>query len=278
MKSKINLFGRIFSILLLITIAACSDKKVEKNIDVENKVTPVTETKTSSLPQSESPTADLDKAKKEGKAVFLLITGTGATGMEKAASIVKEASDMTKNSVIVQLNKEDAKNSALVAKFQIAAVPVPFILVISPNGFPVAGAPPAQVTSDQLVKAIPSPKQDEVFLAINEKKPVMIVVSRSDYPDKKKTISNCNSAGSKINTKPVIVQINFDDFNEKSFLTQLGVTNINGKTVTVVINSSGQITETFTDIPKVENLTAAANKIIQNRGCSPGGCAPSGCN
>ena len=278
MKTKIYLFSRIVSIVLLFTIMACGNKKQEKITEVENKVTPVSDTKTSSLPQNESPTSDLNKAKEEGKVVFLVVTGAGASGMEKTATIVKEANDKVKNSLIVQLNKDEAKNSDLVKKFQIGTVPVPFILVISPNGIPVAGAPSAQVTSDQLVKTIPTPKQDEVFLAINEKKPVMIVVSRNDFSDKKKTISNCTSAGSKTNTKPVIIQIDFDDFNEKSFLTQLGITNINGKTVTVVINSSVQITETFTDVPKVENLTAAANKIIQNKGCSPGGCAPSGCN
>lgn len=277
MKTKIYL-NRITIVLFLLIIMACGNKKTDTNTNIEKNVPLVSETNTYSLPQSESPTTDLEKAKKDGKAVFLVITGADESGIEKAASIVKEANNKVKNSLIVRLNKEDAKNSNLVSKFRIAAVPVPFILVISPSGIPVAGAPPSQITSDQLVEVIPSPKQDEVFLAINEKKSVLIVISRAGYSDKKEILANCKKASSKISTKPVIVQIDFDEYNEKNFLKQLGITSIDGKTITIVINSSGQITEMFTEIPQVDILTAAANRIIQNKGCSPGGCAPSGCN
>ncbi|MCX6163600.1 MAG: hypothetical protein NTU73_01865 [Ignavibacteriae bacterium] len=267
MKTKIYQFNRITILLLLLTIMACGNKKTDTNTNIEKKDTPVSETNISSLPQSESPTADLEKAKNEGKTVFLLITGTGAVGVERAISIIKDANNKVSNSLIVQLNRDEAKNKELVAKFQVFAVPVPFILVISPKGLAVAGAPPTQVTADQLIKAIPSPKQDEVFFSISEKKPVLIVISKSGYSDKKGTISNCKTVSSKINT----------NYKEKPFLSQIGVTSINGKTITVVINSAGQITETFTEKPEVDKLTAAANKIIQNKGCSPGGCAPNGC-
>lgn len=274
---KIYQFYRISIVLMLLTIIACGNKKTDTNTNIEKKDTPVSETNTSSLPQSESPTADLEKAKNEGKPVFLLITGTGAVGIERAISILKDVNNKVSNSLIVQLNRDETKNKELVAKFQIFAVPVPFILVISPKGLAVAGAPPTQVTADQLIKAIPSPKQDEVFFSISEKKPVLIVISKSGYSDKKGTIANCKTVSSKINTKPKIIEVDFDDYKEKTFLSQIGVNSINGKTITVVINSAGQITETFTEKPEVDKLTAAANKIIQNKGCSPGGCAPNGC-
>lgn len=280
MKTKIYQFNRITIVLMLLTIMACGNKKTDtnSNTNIEKNVTPVSETNTSSLPQSESPTAELEKAKNEGKTVFLLITGTGAVGIERAISIVKDANNKVSNSLIVQINRDEAKNKELVAKFRVFAVPVPFILVISPKGLAVGGAAPTQISADQLIKAIPSPKQDEVFFSISEKKPVLIVISKSGYSDKKGTISNCKTVSSKINTKPNIIEVDFDDYKEKTFLSQIGVTSINGKTITVVINSAGQITETFTEKPEVDKLTAAANRIIQNKGCSPGGCAPSGCN
>ena len=215
MKNKMNQFKIIFFLLLLLTILSCGNKKSNIKPDAVNNTVSVPETKTSLETQSESTSDHLEKAKKDGKTVFLVITGTGATGIDKAINVAKEANTKIKESVVIQLNRDQAVNSSLVSKFGIAAVPLPFILVISPKGVPVAGAPSSQVTSDQLIKSIPSSKQDEVFFALSEKTPVFVVVSKKGYSDKAGTIAKCETARSKITTKPTIVEIDFDDNNEK---------------------------------------------------------------
>jgi hypothetical protein len=216
----------------------------------------------------------LEKAKKDGKSVFIVITGTGATDVDKASGIVSDASKKSKNSVLFSLNRDDAVNAELVKKYEIATVPLPFILVISPKGFPVAGGQPDQLTADQIVKSIPSPKQDEVLVAIGDKRPAFIVISQKALADKDGVLANCKSAFAKIQSGPAIVEIDFDDPAEKEFLSQMGITKIDGTTITVVSNAEGQITDTFNKKPTVSQLVTSANKVIKKSSCKPGSCAP----
>jgi len=271
MKNKMHYLKQIPVLLLFACLMACGNAKSggenDKGKDGANGTTSNVSTE---LPKAVT-SADLEKAKKDGKSVFLVITGTGATGVENAAAIVKDANTKAANSLVFLLNRDDAANSTIVTKLGITTVPVPFILVVSPKGNPVAGGQAAQMTTDQIVKSIPSPKEDDVYVALGEKKPVFIIVSKADYKDKDGVIANCKTAGSKLTPNANIIEFDFDDANEKDFMTQIGVTQMNGATVTVVINTQGQITETFTKKPTVNQLNEAVNKVIKKSGCCPGG-------
>lgn len=220
----------------------------------------------------------LDQAKKDGKAVFLVITGTGATGVDAATKTANEAKAKVAKSVVISINKDDAANSDVVSKLGIASVPLPFLLVISPKGMAVAGYTVAQATADLLIKAIPSPRQDEVLFTVSEKRPVFIVVSKKGLTDKTAIIANCKSASAKIASKPAVVEFDINDIKESAFLKQLGVTTVGDKTITVVANASGQITDRFEGLALETALVASANKVIKSGGCCPSGstngCAP----
>ena len=218
----------------------------------------------------------LEKAKKDGKAVFLIITGTGATGIDNATKIAKDAKAKYSKSEIITLNKDEAANSELVKKYSIAYIPAPFFLVISPKGVAVAGFNIAQATADLLIKAIPSPKQDEVLLAISEKKPVFIIVSKKGLTDKANVVKNCKAASAKIASKPAVVEIDFNDAKETAFLKQMGVTTIGDKTIIIVSNASGQIADRYEGITEETPLITSANKVIKSGGCCPNGSA-NGC-
>lgn len=227
----------------------------------------------------------LDKAKKDGKSVFLVITANKATGVDKAVTIAKGATAKVAKSVVIQMNRDDAANSNLVTKFGIAFVETPFILVISPKGITVAGYPASSATSDMLVQAIPSPKKEEVLLAISEKKPVFIVVSKKGLTDKATVLANCKAVSAKMPNKPSVVEFDFNNTKDSEFLKQIGVTSINDKTITVVSNSSGQVTDKYEGVALEKALTASANKVVKTGGCCPGGSSkgcgpattPSGC-
>jgi hypothetical protein len=245
----------------LFYIAITSQNIFSKSIIPDNKVTKVVSV--FSVKQQ------LEQAKKEGKAVFLIITGSGATGVDNAKKIADEAKTKFAKSLVITLNKDETVNSELVTKFGIATVQVPFILVLSPNGIAVAGFQLAQATSDALVKAIPSPKQDEVLFAVSEKKPVFIIVSKKGLKDKAAITSNCKAACSKIASKPTIIEIDVTDAKEANFLKQIGVTSITDKTVTVVANAAGQITGKYEGITLETTLVTSACKA--GGGCCPGG-------
>ncbi|MCX6256381.1 MAG: hypothetical protein NTW49_00530 [Bacteroidia bacterium] len=230
----------------------------------------------SAYSKAADPASDLEKAKKDGKTVFLVITGTGATDVDKANKLAKDVSAKVPKSTVLTLNRDEAANSGLVTKFGIANVAVPFIFIISHNGIPVGGYPYLQATTDNLIKAVPSPVQDQVLLALSEKKPVFIIVSKKGFTDKAKLVANCKTASSKIATKPSVVEVDYSDPKEANFLSQIGVTSITDKSKTVVVGAAGKITDTFEGEVDVAKLTASATKVIKSGGCCPGG-SSSGC-
>lgn len=274
-------FKQIIGLFFLLPMVACGNVSSNSNVNTEkNNVPNPVVNPTPNTPveaPSGSPITDLEKAKSDGKVVFLVITGTGATNLDKAVIIAKEANSKYKKSTVIQLNRDEAANFGLVSKFGIASVPLPFILVISPKGLAVGGLAAATATADQLIAAIPSPKEDEVIFALSEKKPVFIVISKKGLTDKTGILKNCKSASSKIASKPTIVEIDFADAKEKDFLTRMGVTSITDKSKTVVSNVSGQITASYDGIPLESDLIAAANKVIKTGGCCPGGSNSGGC-
>lgn len=272
LNEKLKAFALSFLIFSLYSCGNVNSKTSLSGNDINKK----TETAGNELISSSNPTADLDKAKKDRKVVFLVITGTGAADLDKAVKIAKEANGKVSKSLVVQMNKDEAANLSLVTKLGIATVPVPFIIVISSKGIPVAGFPSYQATTDLLIKSVPSPKQDEIISALSEKKPVFVVISKKGLTDKTKVIANCKAAGSKMLTKPALVEIDFSDSKESAFLAKIGVTSLNAKTKTIVINSAGQITDTFEGVVLETALTSSANKVIKGGGCCPGG-SSSGC-
>ncbi|HOY30799.1 MAG TPA: hypothetical protein PKW80_02860 [Bacteroidales bacterium] len=257
--------------LLLFALVSCGNPKLNsENSEDGNEGNGTDDKLNFELPASLSNDV-LEKAKNDGKPIFLVITGTGATGINEAIKNVTDANRNLSKSLVYSLDKDNSANNELVNRFGIATIPVPFILVISSKGIAVAGGTPTQMTAEQIIKSIPSPKQDEVYMALSEKRPVFIVVSKKNYTDKENILAVCKNASNKNNMKPAIVEIDFDDQNEKAFLGQIGITSINGTTITAVANAAGQITGTFPGMPTTNQLNAAANKVQQSGGCCPGG-------
>ncbi len=216
----------------------------------------------------------LENAKKEGKAVFLVITGTGATGVTELVNVANNAKKKLTKSVVVQMNRDDAANSELVTKFGVSGVQLPFVLVLSAKGYAVGGFPGATATADNLVKLVPSPKYDEVLTALNNKKPVFVVASKKSFTDKATVIATCKTAVSKVPSTPAIVEIDMNDAKEATFLKQIGVNMASTSTVTVVINTTGNITGTYTGTTDAQVLAAAATKVVKS--CCPGGSSSCG--
>ncbi|MDZ7634375.1 MAG: hypothetical protein U5L72_08055 [Bacteroidales bacterium] len=219
----------------------------------------------------------ISSAKAEGKAVFLVLTGNGSPDTDKAMLIANGARNIYKNAVVVQMNKDDATNSSLVAEYRLAGAPVPLILVISAKGMPTGGVLLAQATAENLAALIPSPRLEEIYDAIANKKIALVVFSRKAFTDKAEVMKECKSAVSKLNSNAVIVEVDMDDTREANFMNQLRIdkNQLNGS-LTLVINTQGQVAGTSTTVPDAAKLALAATTPVQG-GCGPGLRAPGMC-
>lgn len=221
--------------------------------------------------------AEIEKANKSCKPVFLVAYNTDGADAVKAISLANSAKKNLKgSSVVVKMNTSDAANSALVSKYRLAGAPMPLILVLDKNGTTAGGLALKDATAEKLVDMIPSPKSSELIKALAEGKSVYIVVYKESMTSKKNIADNCAVACGKMDNTCVTVMVGLDDKKEAKLLQSLKC-DLNAKEpVTYVINKAGQVVGTYNGLTDVNTLVSTAKKAPAG-GCCPGGAKPGGC-
>jgi Mrp family chromosome partitioning ATPase len=272
---KISKKNQLLTLLLAtFTFSACANPNANnKQAVTENSANQQTQAK-QTIKAASPLHAELNKAKTDGKAIFVVVTGTGATDINKAMSIAKNAIAISKNATVIQMNRDLPVNEDLVSEWRLSGAPLPLILVISPKGYTTGGYTLADATADKIAALVPSPKMDEVYAAINNKKPSILVISKKSNIDKAGIILNCKSAANQLKNNVSIIEIDSTDPKEAAFIKQLNLKSGLNKTSVLVLNSSGQTTGSFTGKVEVAEIVGAATKVIKSCGtsCSPGGC------
>lgn len=273
---KVSLLS--FSVISLWALTACgnsnavnkqanSSAEINQNSQPEQPVT---------LPVSNSKIqADLEKAKKEGKAVFVVVTGTGVTETDKATTVAKGANAIYKNSAVVQFDRDDSANSQLVAEWRLAGAPLPLLLVVSPKGQLSGGMILSQATAENIAALIPSPKLEEVQTAIITSKPVLVVFTKKSMSDRTEVLQVVKETLTKLKNNAVIIEVDMEDAQEANFMNQLQIDKASLVSTTLVINTQGQVAGTSKSVPNAEKLALAATAPVKS-GCGPG-CGPAGC-
>ena len=270
-------------LILLLAIAlnlnACSNTPAENN---QTNVKSTVQQKTLNTQQQLSTTntspvqEELDKAKKEGKAVFIVVTETGVTNVDKAIEIAKGANAIYKNAVIVQMNRDDSVNASLVAKWRLSGAPLPLILVLSSKGQPTGGYVLKQATAENIAALVPSPKLEQVYEAIANNKYAIVAFTKKSFDNRAEVLKECNKAVTELNNEAVFIEVDMTDPNEASFMQKLRINPLMAKSsVTLVINKQGQVAGTSSTTPDANKLVAAAKTPVKS-GCGPG-CGPAGC-
>lgn len=273
---KISKKLQLLSLLLVVfTSNACANPKAENNKanseSAANQQTQVKQTVKATSPLQ----AELNQAKAAGKAVFVVVTGTGATDLNKAMTIAKGANAIYKNATVIQMNKDLPANEALVTEWRLSGAPVPLILVLSSKGLPTGGYTLADATSENVAALVPSPKMEQVYAAIENKKPAIVVFTKKTLADKAEVISIGKDAVAKLKNNAVLVEVDMDDKRETGFMSQLRIDKTSKASITIVINTQGQVAGTSTTTPDAGKLAAAAVAPVKG-GCGPG-CGPAGC-
>lgn len=227
--------------------------------------------------QTGSVQAQLDKAKKDGNAIFVVVTSAGTKDTPKALALANKAKAKCKNSVVLEMDRDNSANAALVTKWQLTGAPLPLILVVSPKGSAVGGFTMSNAKVDDIVYAVPTPKEDDVYQALADKKPVFVIVGKKANADRPAILANCRAANTQLRAAVVIVEVDPADAKEKRFINMLNASNVAATTNVFVFNSAGQATGTFSGKAETASLIAAASKVIKSGGCCPGGAPSGGC-
>jgi hypothetical protein len=256
------------AVIGIFSLNACNNAKSEQNSNIKNEnidnasIVPVSKTNNNLPPVK----AELEKAKKDKKTVFLVVTGNG-TKTENINKIANDASKRVKQSIVIQLNRDDAANVDLVKEFRLTGAPLPLVIVIAQNGIPVGGLVENEATVENLVSLVPSAKMLELITALSDGKSIFVIAYKKSAKDIKQVNTNCLKACSDIKTA-VTIELNIEDKTEANLIKQLNI-DITKDITTFVINPAGQITGTYTGIPDAKKLVTDAKKVIKSS-CCPG--------
>ncbi|MEX2428893.1 MAG: hypothetical protein WD577_11665 [Bacteroidales bacterium] len=263
----------------ILNLNACSNSNAEGVASNENvpvvSVSMTEEIETTGM--NASPVKkELEKAQATKKAAFLVVTENGNTETEKAVSLAKEAKNIYKNAVVLEMNRDDAVNAELVDEWRLSGAPVPLILVFSPNGTLTGGRILNQATAENVAELVPSPMLEKVYAAIENNKNAIVVFSKKSFTDRSEVIKNTKEAVAKLNNDAVFIEVDLDDNRESGFMKQVRIDKaLATESITLVINKQGQVAGTSVGIPDSDKLVTAANTPVRS-GCGPG-CGPAGC-
>lgn len=219
----------------------------------------------------------LDKAKSSGQVAFVVVTENGNAETGKAVAIAEKAKAIYKNAVVVQMKRDDATNAKLVTEWRLSGAPLPLILVVSPKGILTGGRILAQATAENIASLVPSPKKEAILEQMTSGKSVFLLVSKKGMAKKSAQLSTCQKACFEMKENAKVIEIDLDDPQEKTFLSELKISQTITEPLTYVINSSGQITGAFNGEANTATLVASAKKVITSSCCPAGSgqtCAP----
>lgn len=220
---------------------------------------------------------DLASAGAAGQAVFLVVTEANARGVDDARRLAGEAQRLATRAAVVEVDRGDATNQALVRRYRLGSVSTPLILVIAPNGVAAGGARPGAVTAERLVAMIPSPAKAAMLKSIDDRKATFLVFWRASMADRAAALQAAHDAVTALKGAATVVSIDFDAATEAGFIAEMKVDVKSAVPIVGAYNAKGQPTETFLGVPGVAALVAAAGKAAQSPCCPGGRCGPGGC-
>jgi hypothetical protein len=254
-------------VILLLAFTACN---VTTNTNHKESAiaatTNVAQPSSSGLPVQ----AQLDEAKRNGKVAFFVLMSNDTTGNNRAVEIADKVNKEVGNSVVIRVNRDDTANAAVVEKWQLSSIPTPAIFIISAKGIPVTSFSLEEANESAIIKDIPSPKMDEAYVALDEKKPVFVLVSRSTSVYREKILANCKSAIEQLKIKAALIEVDQDDNKEKTLLDNFKISPSSNTPTVIVLNADGETTGSFTGTVTTKQLIAAATKVVKTQCCANG--------
>jgi hypothetical protein len=218
----------------------------------------------------------LEKANRKGKYALAVFYREKNDELTKARDIVKSARKrISRKSEIVEINAADSSETNLVNKYGVSRSPMPFVLVLAPNGAIMKGLPAAELDENRIVDAVGTKGSEQVLKALQQKNMVVLCVQGRKTSDNSAAMRGVEefTKDSKYGPSTTVVTIDPSDPAEAKFLSTLNLNASTPVAVTALLAPSGSVISTFQGETRKDKLTAAAQAATAPKagGCCGGG-------
>ena len=221
----------------------------------------------------------LRRAASENKHLFVFFFSKDDEPTRLARKTLEQAvRGMGRSAEWMAVDIADAREAALVNKYNVRSAPMPIVLAFAPNSALTGGFRTADITEEKLKGAIASRAMQESMKALQENKLVFICCQGKKTQFNKEAMAGVNDfkADARYAAYTAVVRIDPDDKAEKGFLAQLKI-DPNAKDAATAILVPPNMVLGVTNGPTSKAAVLKMLASASSGGCGPKGCGPVGC-
>lgn len=230
--------------------------------------------------QASNGTEAIENAKRTEKYLFLFFYKDQNDRALRAQSVFDQTMQkLSDKAVSAKINVDDPSEKHIISKFDLKRTPMPFVLVLAPNGA-VTGGFPSSFTEEQLLASFTSPGAANCLKALQDRKLVILCLQNSKTTNNEAALKGVRDfkSDSRFANATEIVLIDPSDIQEQTFLNQLGLDPQSSQATTMLIAPPSEVIGKYAGALNKTQLVTDLQKATSGC-CGPGGCCPGGrCN
>lgn len=226
---------------------------------------------------SETGLEAIQNASKENKYLFIFFYKELNEKTIHLQKVFDQATQkLAENAKSIKIKSTDPAEKPIIDKFNLKRSPMPFVLVLAPNGAITNGF--ISFSEEQLADSFASEGTTKCLKALQERKLVLLCLQNEqtlNNEDALRGVTDFKSDPRFTNATEIVV-INPADNKEHKFLNQLSIDTHSNQAITALISPPAEIVGTYQGPTSKEKLLADLQKASSGC-CGPGCCCPGGC-
>lgn len=220
----------------------------------------------------------IQSAAQENKHLFIFFYKDQNERTQRVQKIFDQAMQkLGEQARFIKIQVNDPAEQQIIEQFELKRTPMPFTLVLAPNGAVVGGFPAATLTEAQLMGAFTSPGMANCLKALQAKKLVFLCLQNNRTTHNEAALQGVKNfkVDSRFSSATEIVMMDPADAQEQKFLDQLAVNRQSSQAATIFIAPPAETIAHYQGATNKERFVADLQKAAS--GCCPGGCCTGGC-
>lgn len=175
----------------------------------------------------------------------------------------------------IKIRADDPSEKTIIDRFNLKRSPMPFVLVLAPNGAVTGGF--HSFTQEQLADSICSPGAASCLKALQMRKLVLLCLQNTRSANNEAALKGVRDfqADPRFVNATEIVVIDPSNEKEQKFLNQLAIDTHSLQATTVLISPPAEVIATYQGPITKTQLVSDLQKATSGC-CGPGGCCPGG--